>query len=299
MPDHIVSIIIPSFNSAATLDQTLASVVRQQGDWVREVIVVDSSTDECSATIAERYAAFGVRLLRSGVRVIAARQRNLGARAATGELLLFLDADVVLPPSYVRIIVEAFRSGVRAGFGSVDMSPSQRARPVAIAQYYAQLSEYIPRGVRRTKRLILGCSNFCDRRLFERVGGYPEMNASEDVAYGRALAGLTRIWFLPDAVVAHLFRSGLRPFFRHERLLGTYVAHQRLASSRPRWLRGRIPALFAPLFFLSKVYRIFARVLAGGPTHLLRMLFVSPILLCGVAFWTRGFVEGASQRSGR
>ncbi len=296
MSDRIVSIVIPSYNSAPTLSLTLRSVLRQLGDHVREVIVVDSSDDGALNGLAQEYGSQGVRFITSGVRVIAATQRNIGARSSAGELLLFLDADVILEPDYVDKIVGAYRSGCRAGFGSVKMASFQRTRLLPLAQYYAQLSEYLPSGNRRRKELILGCSSFCERRLFDLSGGFPEMLASEDVVYGRNLARLTPIWFIPEAVVAHVFRDALRPFFRHETLLGTYVARYRSDGSRPLWSRGALPLLLAPLFFWVKALRVVSRTLASGPIHVLRLLLIFPILLLGLAFWTGGFVKGA--RSG-
>ena len=84
------SVIIPAFNSAATLARAIESVLAQS--WpAHEIIVVDDGSTDATADIA---AAFGapVRLIRQGNCGVSAA-RNAGAAAATGDWLAFLDAD--------------------------------------------------------------------------------------------------------------------------------------------------------------------------------------------------------------
>ena len=94
------SVIIPAFNAAATLARAIESVQAQS--WpAHEIIVVDDGSADATAEIA---AGFGdaVRLLRqanSGVSVA----RNIGAAAATGDWLAFLDADDWYAPDRIKL----------------------------------------------------------------------------------------------------------------------------------------------------------------------------------------------------
>lgn len=102
-----ISIIVPAHNSARTLGRCLAAVNRElaAGD---ELIVVDDASKDDSAAVA---AAAGARVIRAPENLGAGRARNLGAREAGGDLLLFLDADVILQPGALGSLREAFARG--------------------------------------------------------------------------------------------------------------------------------------------------------------------------------------------
>jgi len=305
--ESTVSIIIPSYNSALTLPGTLRSILKQKSDHIREVIVVDSSDDRAMAQVEETYRALGVKFIHAGTRVIAAIQRNIGAERAKGSLLMFLDADVLLRPDYVSMIVSARQAGIRAGFGSVALPRVQRNSLVAAAQYYAQLSEYLPCGARRRKGLILGCNNFCDRDLFSFSGGFPPMRMSEDAVYGHNLGKLTSIWFVPEATVEHVFRQSLTEFFRYQQLLGQWAVRYRrarndggdkFATSASGKLSRVLPLVFGPAYFVTKILRIVPRVFAAGVPHVVRFIAVLPLFVVGIVYWTKGFVREAQSMPG-
>jgi glycosyltransferase involved in cell wall biosynthesis len=88
-----VSVIVPTRNSAPTLVDCLASV-RAQRDADVELIVVDNRSDDATVAIAHRYADL---VLDHGPERSA--QRNAGARRANGDLVVFVDSDMVLGPT--------------------------------------------------------------------------------------------------------------------------------------------------------------------------------------------------------
>ena len=91
-----VSAIIPAYNAAKTLEKTLQAIRAaddgQDREFLEVIVVDDCSTDE-TTTIAERFADRVLRLERNGGAAIA---RNAGAREAGGDILFFLDADVLV-----------------------------------------------------------------------------------------------------------------------------------------------------------------------------------------------------------
>ncbi|MCD6705030.1 MAG: glycosyltransferase [Thiobacillus sp.] len=96
------SVVIPAFNSAATLARAIESV-RAQNWPAHEIIVVDDGSTDATAEIAAGFD--GVRLIRqknSGVSVA----RNAGAAAATGDWLAFLDADDWYAPDRIKLHAE-------------------------------------------------------------------------------------------------------------------------------------------------------------------------------------------------
>lgn len=100
-----VSIIIPVYNGASTLDATLKGVSALSYPKERfEVIVVDNNSTDASADIAMRYP---IKLVHAERRN-RAFARNTGARAATGDLLFFLDCDCVPEPLWIGTLVSLF-----------------------------------------------------------------------------------------------------------------------------------------------------------------------------------------------
>lgn len=90
-----VSIIIPTFNEERYLPRLLRSI-REQSVQPKEIIVVDAYSVDNTRKIAEE---LGCRVIDGGV---PAKARNLGAKIATQPILLFLDADVILPKAFLE-----------------------------------------------------------------------------------------------------------------------------------------------------------------------------------------------------
>jgi glycosyltransferase involved in cell wall biosynthesis len=96
-----VSIIIPTYNEEEYLPNLLTSIQRQGYDDL-EVIIADAHSMDKTIEIAE---SFGCKIVPGGLPAVG---RNNGAKAASGELLLFLDADSVLTNNYISSAVEEF-----------------------------------------------------------------------------------------------------------------------------------------------------------------------------------------------
>src|SRR5512137_1225965 len=88
----LVSVIIPVKNGAATLSRCLRAV-RRSNYKNYEIIVVNDNSSDKSAEIA---SSFGVRLINVETGSGANNARNLGATGAMGEILMFIDADIVV-----------------------------------------------------------------------------------------------------------------------------------------------------------------------------------------------------------
>ena len=102
----IVSVIIPTKNASKTLEKCLKKIDIQEYCSV-EKIVVDNYSKDSTATIA---AACGASVLRYGPE--RAFQKNAGARAATGEYIVFIDADMELSPGVIEACVGVAGRGV-------------------------------------------------------------------------------------------------------------------------------------------------------------------------------------------
>lgn len=144
-PSPKFSVIIPAFNAAAFLPQTLASVMNQtamsdtemsEPGHRLEIIVVDDASSDGTPAIATAHAAKGVRYLRRPVQGGIGAARNSGIAMARGEYLAFLDADDLWPAGRLRLLLAALdgADAPRIAFGHMrqflcpEMSPEIRRR---------------------------------------------------------------------------------------------------------------------------------------------------------------------------
>lgn len=207
-----VSVVVVHFEQQAELDRTLAALARQTHPADRlEVIVVDDGSDE------EPRMSHGARLLRQpdeGFRLAAAR--NLGATAATGDILCFLDADTAPEPGYVEAITrlpalapETVAVGRRrhTRFERFDAdAPLEVAaarfaldEPQWLADAYARSGNLLESD-NRSYRFVIGAVIACSRWFFDEVGGFDEsftQYGGEDWEWAH------RAW-LAGAVFAHV-----------------------------------------------------------------------------------------------
>lgn len=179
-----VSVVVPYYRQQAELDRTLAALRRQTHPAERlEVIVVDDGSPEAPVV------PDGVRLLRQkddGFRAAAAR--NLGARHASGSILVFLDADTTPEPEYIAsltrlpsLLPEAVTVGRRR---HADLSGEpiddpieelgprvELAEPGWLAEEYQRSGDLL-RADQRSYRFVISAVLCCSAWLFERIGGF-------------------------------------------------------------------------------------------------------------------------------
>jgi glycosyltransferase involved in cell wall biosynthesis len=118
----LLSVIIPAYNAAETLGVTIQSALGIKNPAVEVIVVDDGSTDE-TAVICTRFGDL-IRYLRvenGGV----SRARNIGAEIASGEWLLFLDADDILFPDSAEMLLQsAERGSASVAYGQVIERPA-------------------------------------------------------------------------------------------------------------------------------------------------------------------------------
>jgi len=144
-----------------------------------ELVVADDGSTDRTAAVAEGH---GARVVRVAHRQIAAT-RNSGARAATGELFIFVDADTIVSASVVRAAVDTLRRGAVGGGSAVEFD---RGVP-----WYASVLMPIFAWCYRAVGLAAGCFLFCSRDAFVAVGGFDEtFFGAEEIVMSRALRDL-------------------------------------------------------------------------------------------------------------
>lgn len=178
--DPLLSIIIPAWNEARWLPNTL-SAVRQAGAGVAvawEVIVVDNASSDTTAELARQG---GARVISESQRRIS-RARNAGAAAARGRVFIFVDADTLPSAALLRATLDLLAGGEVCGGGArVEFDRLNHAVYRRGAEVWNRLSARL--------NLAAGCYLFCTREAFEAVGGFSErVYAGEEVFLSRRLA---------------------------------------------------------------------------------------------------------------
>ncbi len=187
-----LSIIIPALNEAACIVATLTPLqaLRACG---HEVILVDGGSVD--ATVAQATPLCDRVLLSSPGR---ARQMNVGAQAAMGEVLWFVHADTGMPVDSDVSIQRALQS--EALWGRFDVRLSGRHPLLHIVAWLMNLRSRLT-GIATGDQGI-----FVKRGLFETVGGFAEIPLMEDIALSRALRQRAR----PVCLRARLITSSRR-----------------------------------------------------------------------------------------
>jgi len=284
-----VSIIVPSYNSYKTIGYTLEHILTQSAiNMVKEIIVVDSSDDEFTVPLIKKFTDPRIQFITSGIRVMPAIQRNIGAQKATGDLFAFIDSDAYPAHDWLEKIIEAYGCGIKLGGGSYRVPEFQLKNKVALGQYYLEFNEFINAGSAREVRLLPSCNLFAERMLFHRVQGFPEIRASEDSLFGLKANKICPMIFLPQAAVFHIFRENREHFLNNQVLIGKYIYIYRLAFYKSFYLRRLLP-LFIPAILFFKFLRIVLRIIKAGPGHFPAFIKSLPVFILGLLSWMKGF----------
>ena len=200
-----VSVIIPVHDGGDAFRDCIARLAACTPPAHELVVVVDGGRDQ-SAALA---AAAGATVIDLPESIGPASARNTGAQAATGDVLLFIDADVVVPPGLVGR-VEAFlqdHPGIAAVIGLYDDAP---ADPGFLSQYRNLLHHYVHQtGCEEASTFWSGCGAIRARTSSTPAGSTAASSYSsvEDIEFGYRLrrAG-HRVRLLKDLQVTHLKR---------------------------------------------------------------------------------------------
>ncbi len=181
-----VSVIVPAYNEEAGLAASLRSILSAMSafdwrGWSSELIVCDNNSTDKTADIARAAGAFVVFERQNQI----SRARNAGAAHATGDWLVFVDADSHPTPHLFDDVADEIMKGRCVAGGSTVVFDSSHPIVRAGAWGWNTLS--------RLNRWAAGSFIFCETAAFRAVGGFSqELYASEEIDFFRRLKRLAR-----------------------------------------------------------------------------------------------------------
>jgi glycosyltransferase involved in cell wall biosynthesis len=224
MDGMLLSFVVPAHNEERFLGAALESIhaaAREIGLPYEIVVANDHSTDGTVA-VAERG---GARVVTVNHRKISAT-RNSGARASTGDRLIFVDADTQVDAAVVRAALAAMALGAVGGGAGVRFSEGAPRWATAMMRSTVWFM--------RVMGLAAGCFVFCTRQAFEAAGGFDEAYfGAEEWLISNALKRHGRFVVLREAVVTSPRKFESRTFAQ---TLGLMI---RLTLRGRRGLRDR------------------------------------------------------------
>jgi glycosyltransferase involved in cell wall biosynthesis len=288
-------VIVPARNEAHGIGDVVRAVRAQQAAGVEvEVIVVDDGSTDATA---RRAAEAGARVVRRRAgRGNPGAARNLGARVASGDPLVFLDADCVPAPGWLRALLAAHERGATVVGGSLDAPP--RLPATARCDHYCGSYHVHPRRPagpvpnHPPANLSVRAAAFRGTRGFTEA--FPIADGHEELGWQAELgrAGVA-IHFEPAAVVHHRNRAGIGNLMRRNYRWGYSALESKAAAGGVRFAAAyRHPRLLiaagVPLALAHTAYTLgcWLRVRTFEPMLML------PLLLAARLAYAAGFAVG-------
>lgn len=176
------SIIIPAYNEEDYLPKTLDALQEAMPklDLSGEIIVVDNNSSDRTAQIAGEH---GATVIFEAINQIS-RARNVGAKAAQGQYLIFVDADTLIPLELLQQAINNLESGKIIGGGACVAGDMP-------LQFSMRLLLNLWNFISIQSQNAAGSFIYCQRDAFEEIGGFSEaVYASEEIWLSRDMKKL-------------------------------------------------------------------------------------------------------------
>jgi len=252
------SFIIPVYNRPDELRELLESITLQQLKDYEVIIIEDGSSLTSEAVIhtftPTIHSLHYYQVPNGGP----SRARNIGVGYATGDYIIILDSDVVLPVGYLQAVDTALRGQTIDAFGGPDAA-SDDFTPIQKAINYAMTSPLTTGGIRggsasameqfKPRSFNLGCR----RELYLHLGGFDEsLRFGEDIDFSlRLIKAGAKTALIPEAFVYHKRRVDFRRFFKQVHNSGIARIHLETRHPGSTHLVHLLPALFTIFSILA------------------------------------------------
>ena len=223
-PTPVATVVVPAYNEESAIADCLDSLLAQSLEALEIIVVDDGSTDRTAAIARSR-----------GVDVMTvphggpAAAKNAGAARATGQVLVFVDADHILERSCIERLCAPILAGVSVGTFTRDIKVANPGN--AWADCWT-LNRGAAPGEHFARPLPDQWENFraVGRRAFLDVGGYDDVGYGEDMTLAPKLGALAQV--VPGAEMLHRHPDTLREVWQNARWVGRGPAVRTAHTSR-------------------------------------------------------------------
>lgn len=268
------SIIIPVYNRPDEVDELLNSLTQQTVRDFEVIVVEDGSSVTCEHVVKRYEQQLNIRYFNkpnSGP----GQTRNYGAERSSGEYLLILDSDCILPSGYLAAIEEELKRQPADAFGGPDRAhDSFTSTQKAIN--YAMTSFFTTGGIRGGKKKM---DKFYPRSfnmglkadVYRALGGFSKMRFGEDIDLSiRIFKGGYSCRLFPEAWVWHKRRTDLKKFFKQ--VYNSGIARINLYKKYPESLK--VVHLLPAVFTLGVVFVLLSSLICPYALLLLAMFAI-------------------------
>lgn len=242
------SLIVPVFNRPDEVRELLESLTKQHCKDFEVIIVEDGSQLPCQEIVQAYCNQLDIHYYNkpnSGP----GQSRNYGAERATGEYLIVLDSDCIIPEGYLNAVKAELDAAPADAFGGPDRAHDSFT-DIQKAINYAMTSFFTTGGIRGGKKKL---DKFYPRSfnmgiradVYRALGGFSKMRFGEDIDFSiRIFKGGYKCRLFPEAWVWHKRRTDLRKFFKQVHNSG--IARINLYKKYPESLKlvHLLPAVF-------------------------------------------------------
>jgi len=199
-----ISVIVPTLNEEKNI-RTFLESISEQSSVDFETVIIDGGSKDATSKIAEAHNAKIVVLPGYGEFI----SRNIGAKIAKGNLLLFTCADIIFPRNVIRKIVDKFEKHPQlialSGPGLPFDAPFIGRVEYAIYDLFRYILAKLPKPLKRFST----STNFLvvRRNYFEKTGGFLTDDINADGLMGRKLLDMGEVDFFMDT---NVYASGRR-----------------------------------------------------------------------------------------
>ncbi|WP_269518236.1 glycosyltransferase [Alteromonas sp. BMJM2] len=283
-----ISVIIPSYNTQNVIADTLESVVNQSANFDFEVIVVDCSENEQVKNVVESFP--NVLFHHETERFNPGIGRNIGAKLAKSDLLIFLDADVILERNALSAALKEYRSGKKMFGGALELNKQKSKGVAGYVEHYFFNHESQP-GRKEQERKNLSSAFMCaDKAVFLNAGGFKNIARMQDTELTeRLVAKGIKLYFCPALVALQTQDSPIKSVFRKIFINGRNLYSIRYKENTST-TKSLMLFVLLPLMALAKGMRIVMRHLKYQTLkNKIKTVLLAPLLLLGAFVWMVGF----------
>ncbi len=242
------SVVIPVYNRTDEVDELLQSLTQQTVKDFEVIVVEDGSKVKCDEVVERYKQKLNIKYFykeNSGP----GTSRNYGVERASGEFVIILDSDCVVPPQYFAVINKELDINPCDAFGGPDRA-NDSFTPIQKAISYSMTSFFTTGGIRGGKRKMdkfypRSFNMGVRRDVYNALGGFSKMRFGEDIDFSIRIfsAGYTCRLF-PEAWVWHKRRTDMEKFFRQ--VFNSGIARINLEKRHPGTMKmvHLLPAFF-------------------------------------------------------